>query len=160
MTNTCDLNLFKITEVELVYRNTMKPSERPIIRTAESSYNLLMQAWDMNRISLLEEFKLILLDNGANFLGISEIARGGITGCVVDPRIVFATALTARATRIILAHNHPSAYLMPSKEDLLITQKLVNAGTCLDIKVLDHLIISQHQYMSMAEHGILPGPTI
>ena len=160
MTNFCAVEQFKIAEVELVYRNPVKLSERPVVKTAEQSYDLLLKFWDINRIGLLEEFKIILLDNAASCLGIAAISKGGVTGCVADPRIIFPIALKARASALVLAHNHPSERLLLSKEDIILTQKLVNAGRCLDIAVCDHLVISQWEYMSMAEEGLLPRPTL
>lgn len=89
-------------------------------------------------------------------LGISEIGIGGISSCVADPRPIFATALKGKASKIILAHNHPSGSLEPSKADKDITLKAVNGGKLLDIAVLDHLIITSGSYKSFADNGLMP----
>lgn len=149
-------SLFTITEVELIYRNPVKPSERRRVKTSQNSYDVLLAAWDMNKIELLEEFKILLLDRSNACLGISTIARGGIAECVADPKIIFATALKSRSSGIILAHNHPSGNLQPSQSDIELTNKLALAGKLLDIKVLDHLIVTPQSYFSFADEGLTP----
>lgn len=148
-------NLFSITEVELVYRNKMKQQDRIKVAEASHAYDLLLSAWDMNKIELVEEFIILLLDRNKTCLGISKISSGGVTACVVDPKIVFATALKARACGLILAHNHPSGSIKPSMADETLTQKFKEAGKLLDISVLDHLIITPDSYFSFANDGLL-----
>lgn len=151
-----NLSLFQVTEVELVYRNKVKPCDRLQIVRSSDVYNLLLSVWDMNKIELVEEFKIMLLDRRNACLGVAAIASGGITGCLVDSRIVFSTALKARASSIILAHNHPSGNLLPSKDDMNLTQKLVDGGRLLDIKVIEHLIVTPQGYHSLADEGMMP----
>ncbi len=100
-----------------------------------------------------EEFKAIMLNRNNQVLKIETISVGGIAGTVVDPKIVFKKALDLNASSVILIHNHPSGNLNPSKADIDITSKLVNAGTHLDISVLDHLIIADGRYYSFADEG-------
>jgi DNA repair protein RadC len=113
--------------------------------------------WDMTKIDLLEQVKLLLLNRHFRCLGISHIATGGTASCVVDPRLIFITALKANATNIILAHNHPSGNLKPSEADKQLTGQLVEAGKFLQIGVRDHLILSSTGYFSMADEGLMPG---
>ena len=80
---------------------------------------------------------------------------GGLTGTLVDPRLVFKKAIDSNATAIILCHNHPSGKLAPSEADKQITKKLVAGGVTLDIKVLDHLIITENAYFSFADENLL-----
>jgi DNA repair protein RadC len=96
------------------------------------------------------------LDNRGTCLGISEVSSGGMTACIVDPKVVFATALKAKATKIILSHNHPTGNLQPSKEDIALTRKLVEAGKLLDLPVIDHMILTQSSFFSYADHGLMP----
>ena len=84
-----------------------------------------------------------------------QLSKGGITGTLVDVRLALKNALEVGATSIILVHNHPSGALSPSKADKLITSKLKIAGESLDIKVLDHLIITEKTYFSFADEGVL-----
>ncbi|MBE7172487.1 MAG: JAB domain-containing protein [Williamsia sp.] len=145
---------FAVTEVELVYRNKRRPEDRPKLADSLSAYGLLLQAWDMNRIELVEQFKIMLLDRGHSCLGISDISSGGISACIVDPKIIFATVLKARATSVILAHNHPSGSLQPSQADIDLTKKLKDGSALLDVSVLDHLIVTPFSYYSFADEGL------
>ncbi|WP_027126018.1 RadC family protein [Gelidibacter mesophilus] len=102
-----------------------------------------------------EEFWIIYLNNSNKVLQKNQLSKGGITGTLVDVRLALKTALETGAVGLILAHNHPSGNLKPSEADKQITQKLKNAGESLDIKVLDHLIITENAYFSFADEGIL-----
>jgi DNA repair protein RadC len=102
-----------------------------------------------------EEFWIIYLNNSNKVITKSQLSKGGITGTMVDVRLVFKTALESGATAIILSHNHPSGTLLPSESDKQITNKLKNAGQSLDIKVLDHLIVTATSYYSFLDEGIL-----
>ncbi len=146
---------FKVTEVELIYRNKTKSSERPTVRISNDAYDILYKSWDMNKIELQEQFKIMLLDRKNSCIGISTLATGGISGCLVDLKIAFATALKSRASCIILAHNHPSGNTIPSEADKSITQKFTEAGKLLDLNVLDHLIITKEGYTSFADEGLM-----
>ncbi|MBX4322246.1 JAB domain-containing protein, partial [Mycobacterium tuberculosis] len=79
----------------------------------------------------------------------------GVTGTVADPRIILKKALEYDATNIILCHNHPSGSLQPSKSDILLTQKIKEAAGCLDIRLLDHIIVSSEGHCSLADEGLL-----
>ncbi|GAA0724844.1 DNA repair protein RadC [Aquimarina litoralis] len=102
-----------------------------------------------------EEFWVLFLNNANKVLQKKQISIGGKTGTLVDPRIVFRSALEFNATAIILTHNHPSGALVPSESDKVLTQKLKQAGLSLDIKLLDHLIITEKDYFSFADQAIL-----
>lgn len=101
-----------------------------------------------------EEFWIIYLNNSNKVISKSQLSKGGITGTLVDVRIVFKTALEMGATALILCHNHPSGTLIPSDADKQITRKLKVAGESLEIKVLDHLIVTEASYFSFADEGI------
>jgi DNA repair protein RadC len=88
-------------------------------------------------------------------LCIYNVSSGGITGTVADPRLIYTAALRVNAVSLILAHNHPSRSLKPSRADEELTQKIKGAGAFLDIKVLDHLLISSEGYYSFADEGLL-----
>lgn len=102
-----------------------------------------------------EEFWIIYLNNSNKVISKSQLSKGGITGTLVDVRLVFKTALEMGAVSIILSHNHPSGALQPSEADKQITKKLKLAGESLDIRILDHLIVTENQYYSFADEGIL-----
>lgn len=101
-----------------------------------------------------EEFWIIYMNNSNKVISKSQLSKGGITGTLVDVRIVFKTALEIGATALILCHNHPSGTLIPSDADKQITRKLKLAGDSLEIKVLDHLIVTETGYFSFADEGI------
>lgn len=100
-----------------------------------------------------EEFKVLLLNRNNRLLRVETISVGGVSGTVVDAKIIFKRALERNASSVILVHNHPSGNLTPSEADLKITSKLVEAGKNLDINVLDHLIVSDRGYYSFADEG-------
>jgi len=102
-----------------------------------------------------EEFWIIYLNNSNKVVSKSQLSKGGITGTLVDVRLVFKNAIEIGAVGIILIHNHPSGALQPSEADKQITRKLKLAGESLDIKILDHLIITETNYFSFADEGIL-----
>jgi DNA repair protein RadC len=101
-----------------------------------------------------EEFWVLYLNNSNKVIYKGQLPKGGITGTIVDIRILFKTALEHNATSVILTHNHPSGKLQASDADLAITKKLKFAGEQLDIKVLDHLIITENGYLSFQDEGI------
>ncbi len=102
-----------------------------------------------------EEFWIVYLNNANKVIRKSQLSKGGITGTLVDVRLVLKQALEIGALALILAHNHPSGTLRPSAADKEITKKLITAANALDIKVLDHLIITDKDYFSFADEGIL-----
>ncbi len=102
-----------------------------------------------------EEFWALFLNNANKVIQKKQISVGGKTGTIVDARIVFRSALEYGATGIIIGHNHPSGSIAPSKSDKELTQKLKHGGLSLDIKVLDHLIITEKNYFSFADESML-----
>ena len=102
-----------------------------------------------------EEFWVLYLNNSNKVLQKQQLSKGGITGTMVDVRLVFKKGLALFATSVILCHNHPSGKLIPSMSDKQLTQKLKKAGSTLDIAVLDHLIITENAYFSFADESIL-----
>lgn len=101
-----------------------------------------------------EEFWIVYLNNSNKVISKSQLSKGGITGTLVDVRLVFKTALEMGATGLILCHNHPSGTLIPSDADKQITRKLKSAGDSLEIKVLDHIIVTEVSYFSFVDEGI------
>lgn len=100
-----------------------------------------------------EEFWIILLDRRSKVIAIEEIHIGGMSAMVVDPKIIFQKALERKASSVILSHNHPSGSPSPSMEDIRLTEKVKLAGSYIDIKVLDHIIVGEGSYYSFADEG-------
>jgi len=114
-------------------------------------------AWQVLRRHLVdlnhEEFWLLLLSRSCKLISKELISKGGLSGTIADPKIIFGIALQHQASNIILAHNHPSNNKKPSHEDINLTKRLIQAGNILDIKVMDHLIIADDGYYSMRDEG-------
>ena len=102
-----------------------------------------------------EEFWIIYMNNSNKVIQKNQLSKGGITGTLVDVRLALKTAIEVGAVGLILAHNHRSGTLKPSQADKQITQKLKIAGESLDIKVLDHLIITEKAYFSFADENLI-----
>lgn len=103
----------------------------------------------------VEEFWILLLNRSNKVIHKFMTSRGGLTSTIIDVRAIMKIALDKAATCMILGHNHPSGNLTPSDADHMITKKIKESGVILDIKVLDHIIITQTSYFSFADHGLL-----
>lgn len=95
----------------------------------------------------------MLLNRAYKVLGVFEVSTGGVTGTVADPKAIFSAALKANPCCIFLSHNHPSGSLKPSLADEELTKRIIQAGNLLDIKVLDHIIVTNETYFSFADEG-------
>lgn len=144
-----------VSEIDLIYKTKIKNSQRPHVTSSQYAYSLIKDCWDPGKIEFLEQFKVLLLNQSNKVLGIYEVSSGGITSTVVDVRLLFAAALKAGAAGLIIAHNHPSGNVLPSEPDKHITKKISMAGEVLDIKLLDHLIVTSEHYYSFADQGAL-----
>lgn len=145
----------KVTEVELRYRNKCKASERPIVNSSKDAYRILFNSWDQDKIELQEQFRVMLLDRKNSVLAVTTLATGGISSCVVDLKLTFATALKGCASSIIIAHNHPSGNTKPSLEDQKLTHSFYRAGKILELPLLDHIVITKEGYTSFSDEGLL-----
>lgn len=148
--------LSRIAEIEIIYNPPFRIPDCPLARSSNELYSILKDNWNLNQISLREEFKIILLSTDLRILGISTIASGGRSAVAIDSKLIFSTTLLANARGIILAHNHPSGNLVPSQSDIDITAKINEGGKLLDIEVFDHIIITKDNgYFSFKDEGIL-----
>lgn len=102
-----------------------------------------------------EEFWILFLNRSNKVISRMKLSQGGISGTVTDVRMVMKKAIEYLASGIIVCHNHPSGNLNPSESDTRITQKIKEAGVIMDIQLLDHLIISENEYYSFADNGLL-----
>ncbi|MBA3647441.1 MAG: DNA repair protein RadC [Chitinophagales bacterium] len=102
-----------------------------------------------------EEFWILLLNRANKVMEKINISTGGLTGTVADVRLIFNHAIKSQAVSIVLCHNHPSGNLKPSSTDIELTKKVKQAGTVLEISILDHLIIGDNKYYSFADEGML-----
>ncbi|GGH07560.1 JAB domain-containing protein [Mucilaginibacter phyllosphaerae] len=149
-------NLYRVAEVELTYKNTTEPQDRIRVSSSIEAYHVFKGLWDFDKIDLVEQFKILMLNRNNACLGVSNLTSGGTASCPVDPKLVFATALKANAAAIIMVHNHPSGNPQPSETDIILTKKMCGAGNVVGITVLDHVIITRHNYLSMGDEGLMP----
>lgn len=144
-----------LAEIRLSFKPNFKASERPQIASSKDSFNAFVQSWDKELIQYLEQFKVMLLNRANKVLGICEISKGGINATYVDLKVVFALALKAGASGIILCHNHPSGTLRPSEQDISLTNRAREIASLLDMVILDHIIMGELEYYSFADAGLL-----
>ena len=131
-------------------RVTENAIQKNQIVTSIDGYDLIhTRMRDLTR----EEFWILLLDRRSKIIAVEEIHIGGMSAMVVDPKIIFQKALERKASSLILSHNHPSGSPSPSMEDIRLTEKVKLAGSYIDIKVLDHIIIGDGSYYSFADEG-------
>ena len=124
------------------------------ILSSDAAYNLIKNFYS-DDIEILESCFILLLNNASKAIGYAKISQGGITGTVIDVRIVAKYAVDSLATSVILAHNHPSGNLNPSQADISITEKVKNALALLDIKLIEHLVLTVDGFYSFADEGHL-----
>jgi len=133
-------------------RQAIGSLEKPIVKDSREIANYLQAILrDHNH----EVFAVVFLNRGNRINHFEIISQGGITATVADPRIILKKALEEDAVNIILCHNHPSGNLRPSRADEELTFKIKEAAKYFDIKVLDHIIVSDEGYFSFADEGIL-----
>lgn len=145
---------YTVSEIQVTYKPAI--GEKPIICSALDAYNEFKKFFDPETIALQEQFMIMYLNRSSRVLGIYPLSKGGITGTVADIRIILSVALKIAATGIILAHNHPSGSLRPSGVDIELTLKVTEAAKLMDIKVIDHLILSgEGSYYSFGDEGMI-----
>jgi DNA repair protein RadC len=147
VTNAMDL--YNVTEVQLVYKTRIKASDRPKISNMEDAVDIFRKYWSRDRIEHIEEVKILLLNRSNRVLGIATVSQGGISGSVSDERIVLQYAIKSNATGVILAHNHPSGNLDASEADNRITGKIKNSLELIGVSLLDHVIITAESQNSI-----------
>jgi len=141
-----------VAALELGLRRNVSEKKKEIISKSKD-IALFLQA--QLEYKSMELFIAIYLNNAQKVLHHEIISQGGITGTVVDPRTVIKKALAYNAVNIILCHNHPSGSLKPSKADENVTKRIKEAALLFDIKVLDHIIVSNEGYFSFADDGLI-----
>lgn len=149
---TTEMDLF-LNECEIVYKHKQRPSERPRVTCSRDVYNLVLPHWQ--RLEVSESFKILMLDSRNRVKSIFDVSTGALNSTTVDARLVFGAALKALATTIILVHNHPSGEVDPSENDKRTTATMKEIGDLLNIKVVDHLIISRYAFYSFSDDSII-----
>ena len=142
-----------IPEITLKYKNGN--TKKVKIQSSKDSAEFLRNFFNEDTIELTESFVCVFLNRANNSIGWFKVSQGGLSGTIVDIRLILATALKCAASSIILAHNHPSGNTQPSNEDIKITNKVKAAGEYMDIKVLDHIILTDESYYSFADENLI-----
>jgi DNA repair protein RadC len=143
----------RVAEIKVSYRPAT--ATRPIIVTSEEAYQELVPFFPTSTIALQERFVAMYLNRGNKVLGVYQLSQGGVAGTVVDVRLLLSVALKTVASGILLCHNHPSGNPTPSDADLELTRKVSEACRLFDIRLIDHLIITQGTYLSFADKALL-----
>ena len=130
--------------------------ELPHVKDSKDIYELLTSSiYDPNEVDVTESFYAIFLDSSNSVKGYIKVSSGGVANVIVDPRIIFCSALKCLASGVIVSHNHPSGVPKPSKDDMVLTQKLSAGAKLLDLCLLDHIIVGSNRYYSFRDHGEL-----
>ena len=140
-----------LTALELGKRRQLETFiQKPKISSSQEVFSMMQPL--MGSLAH-EEFWVLYLNNSNEVLSKHQLSKGGITATLVDVRLLFKKAIEMSAVAIVICHNHPSGTLNPSREDKQITKKIKDGGLSLDIKLLDHLIITEKSYFSFADNG-------
>lgn len=142
-----------VSEVKLKYISKGKEDYK--VTTSAKAYEVVRPLFDNDTINYVESVWMLCLNRANNVIACKHISSGGTSGTVIDPKIIFTTALLTGASAVIMVHNHPSGNLKASNMDIKITEKLIKGGKLLDILVLDHLIVSEDNYLSMSDEGLI-----
>ncbi len=143
-----------MAEVEITYKNTVPFDQMVKVSCSQDAARYFKNTWT-GSIEHVEEFRILCLNRANKVLGWACISRGGMSGTVADPKVIFQIALKTCASSIILGHNHPSGNTKPSESDIRLTNKLKKAGNSLDLPILDHIIITTDSHFSFADEGLL-----
>jgi DNA repair protein RadC len=141
----------KLNIPQLKISVTKTPGDKIHLKDPHKTYELLKMIFDNDYINWIETAVIICLNRKNEVIGVHKLATGGMAGVIMDKKVIFQILLKSLAQNFILAHNHPSGSLEPSREDLEITKEIAKAGKLLDIKLLDHVIMTDDGYNSLAE---------
>lgn len=144
---------YKVGEVKLSYKPKFKNQQK--VTCSEDAYRYMLSTYKKETICYKEYFKVLFLNQANQILGYTLISEGGITETCADVRLIMQAALLTNSIALILAHNHPSGNLKPSRQDMEITKQVRDAALLMRIKVLDHIILTDTKYYSFADEGML-----
>jgi DNA repair protein RadC len=143
----------KIPKIKI--KVSVSKGDKITITSPEDMVEVIRKMFKSNTFYWTEEMILVCLSRANNIIGFYNVSSGGVTGTVCDPKVVMTVALQSGASRIIVAHNHPSGNKSPSIQDIDITRKLKSACEVMDIHLLDHIIITDKEHTSIIEEGFL-----
>ena len=142
---------YQLAEIEVSYSHRVPARERFKITNSKDAYSVACLFWP--EFNIVEYFYAIYLNQNSQVLGFHQVSKGGITSCPVDVQMIVAIGLKSLSRSIICVHNHPSGNLEPSHSDLQVTRKIKEACTMVDLKLLDHLVVTAESFHSLADNG-------
>ena len=147
--------LTNVSEINVSYHPVKDWDKQPHIITSLDAYVILKDYFPTDTIHLQERFVVLYLNQNNRIIAAYRMSTGGIKGTVADIRLILGTALKLAATGIVIAHNHPSGSLTPSRHDIELTRKVYDSSKLMDIRLVDHLIITplKREYYSFADEG-------
>jgi DNA repair protein RadC len=143
-----------VPQIKITYRRTRKEFLGKITNSKDVA-DFIRRTFKAGTLELQESFITLYLNTANEILGYYNHTVGGINATIADRRLILATALASASVGIVVSHNHPSGNLKPSQADIELTRKLKEGASVLDIKLLDHVIISKNNYYSFADEGML-----
>lgn len=144
-----------IPEIQVSLHPNIPLSERLRISSSADVYDLALSFWNLDTINLYEEFVVVYLARNNGVIGYRVLGRGSNSGTVVNAQLILGIALKINASAIVLIHNHPSGNINPSRQDKGITDMINNAARFFDLKLYDHLIVTEETYFSFACEGLI-----
>ena len=147
-------HIYNLSEIQIRYNPKIPALEKPRVTSSDDAYKQFLLLFDMDQINIKEEAAVLYLNRGNRVIGGYKLSTGGITGTVVDIRIILGIALKCLSPNIIIAHTHPSGELNPSTKDKEFTERLKLAAELMEIRLLDHLIVTMDNYLSFVDGGL------
>lgn len=143
-----------VSKYKITTKKYKSKLESETITDSKKSYGFIKKFWHKD-INIYESFFILLMNQANETMAYAKISQGGVAGTIVDVKIVAKYAVDCLASSVILAHNHPSGNPNPSKADIAITKKIKEGLKLLDIQVLDHLILFESGYTSLADENLM-----
>jgi len=144
-----------IPEFSISYKNGNKLTDLPVLKNSYDIAQVCRACFEADNIGWVESMIILALNAAFKPMGFYKLSTGGATATVCDAKVVFTFALLSNATKIVLAHNHPSSNVKPSRADEALTMKIKQAGNYLDIQLVDHIIVGEGDFYSFSDMGMI-----
>ena len=144
-----------LSEIQITYKNHTPTDKRVSVRSSEDAFRAFIGCYDKDQLEYKESMWCMYLNRQNQILGMVEHSKGGCSGTIMDLKQILAIACTANASAIILSHNHPSGNLRPSAAHIEITKKMKTVCALMDLECLDHLIVTEQSFTSLADEGLI-----
>jgi DNA repair protein RadC len=149
------MKVYNSTIKEISLKNFKGEIQKVKITSSKDMAQYFRTIFDEETLEVCEQVMVVFVNNNMNTIAWYKASQGGLSGTIIDVRLMFKAALECYATGIMLCHNHPSGKLVPSDVDKAITNKIKEAGRFLDIKIIDHIILTTESYLSFSDEGLL-----